>query len=157
MVGGDEIAVNKVWPLLSTIGQHVVRAGPSGNGSLCKLLNNFVATWNMLGVSQAFILAEKFGLPAERLYTVMAQSSGNSYSLERNYTRITQKDFSSSFSLELGKKDMFLALDLAAEADLHLIPEDSIRNLFEHLIEQGCSQMDLSYIHMGVERMMSNK
>lgn len=157
MVGGDDAAVREVWDFLSIVGKHVVHTGSSGNGSLCKLLNNFAATWNMIGVSQAFIMATEFGLPLEQLYAVMARSSGQSYSLERNYPKIGKEDFSPGFSLELGKKDMFLALDLAQEAGLHLIAENDIRGIFDSLIAHGCSQRDLAYIHKGIEAALATQ
>jgi len=155
MVGGDDEAVRAVWPILALAGKHPIHLGASGSGSLAKLVNNFAASWNMLGVSQAFVLATRLGLPLDKLCAAMAAGSAQSYSLARNYPKISQEDYTATFSLELGAKDLFLAFEAADEAGLHLLAQGEVRELVERLLAQGLGASDLAILHKGVEAAMS--
>ena len=131
MVGGDEAAVQSVRPLLAQIGKQVEYVGPAGCGCIAKLLNNYVALWGMIGVSQAFLAASALNISTDRLYDVMSRSSGQSYSLSRNFPKIRSGDFSPNFSLTLAEKDLRLALQLMNDAGLTSFAEKDVRALFE--------------------------
>ena len=145
MVGGDDDAVATARPLLAQIGK-VEHVGPSGCGCIAKLLNNYVALWNMAGVSQAFLAASALGIPADRLYDVMNRSSGQSYSLARNFPKIRAQDFAPNFALDLAEKDLRLALDLMNQAGLKAFAEAPLRALFETSAREGGSR-DVAAIH----------
>lgn len=130
MVGGDEAAVQSVWPVLADIGKQVEHVGPAGCGCIAKLLNNYVALWGMVGVSQAFLAASKMAISPDRLYEVMTKSSAQSYSLNRNFPKIRKGDFSPNFSVALADKDLRLALNLMNDAGFAPFAEQELRNLF---------------------------
>ncbi len=146
MVGGDDDAVASVRPLLAQIGKQVEHVGPAGCGCIAKLLNNYVALWNMAGVSQAFLAASKMGISIDRLHDVMCRSSGQSYSLSRNFPKIRSQDFSANFSLSLAEKDLRLALDLMNAAGHKTFAEDQLRQLFERSAQAG-GERDVAAIY----------
>lgn len=137
MVGGDDEAVAAVRPLLAQIGKQVEHVGPAGCGCIAKLLNNYVALWNMAGVSQAFLAAAALGISLDRLYDVMNRSSGQSYSLTRNFPKIRAQDFAPNFALDLAEKDLQLALDLMKQAGVEVFAEGELRGLFEASARTG--------------------
>lgn len=131
MVGGDDAAIAQVKAVLSDIAAQVEHVGPAGSGSIAKLLNNYVALWGMVGVSQAFLAASKMDIDPERLYQVMAKSSGRSYSLDRNYPKIRDGNFKPNFALALAEKDLTLALDLMKDTGFPVFAESPLRKLFD--------------------------
>lgn len=137
MVGGDDDAVAAVRPLLVQIGKQVEHVGPAGCGCIAKLLNNYVALWNMAGVSQAFLAAAALGISLDSLYDVMNRSSGQSYSLTRNFPKIRAQDFAPNFALDLAQKDLRLALDLMKQAGVNVFAEGELRGLFEASARTG--------------------
>ena len=72
----DEAAVASLKPLLSLIGKQVEYVGEAGSGCIAKLLNNYVALWNMAGVSQAFLAAKALDLPRLALVGIVSADSG---------------------------------------------------------------------------------
>ena len=150
MVGGDEDAVAAVRPLLAQIGKQLEHVGPPGCGCIAKLLNNYVALWNMAGVSQAFLAARAMGISPERLYDVMNRSSGQSYSLSRNAPKILKQDFAPNFALDLAEKDLRLALDLMNQAGLQVFAEAELRELFATSARKGASR-DVAAIYQTLE------
>jgi len=146
MVGGDDAAVESVKSLLADIAAEVEHVGPAGSGSIAKLLNNYVALWGMVGVSQAFLAASKMDVDPDRLYQVMAKSSGRSYSLDRNYPKIRDGQFKPNFSLALAHKDLTLALDLMKGTGLPVFAESSLRKLFDSSNAQQAA-LDVAVIY----------
>jgi len=137
MAGAEDSAMAQARPLLQQIGKQVEHVGPPGCGCIAKLLNNYVALWNMVGVSQAFTAAQAVGISMDRLYEVMNRSSGQSYSLTRNFPKIRAQDFSPNFALDLAEKDLRLALELMNQAGLETFAQDELRGLFESSARAG--------------------
>jgi 3-hydroxyisobutyrate dehydrogenase len=81
MVGGSGEAFEKGDPILTAMGRRVVHCGPAGNGQAAKICNNMILGVSMIGVCEAFVLAEKLGLSHQALYDVASTSSGQCWSL----------------------------------------------------------------------------
>src|ERR1700759_1908974 len=58
-----------------------IRAGDPGAGQAAKICNNMVLGATMIATCEAFALAEKLGLDAERFFEIASKSSGQSWSL----------------------------------------------------------------------------
>lgn len=140
MVGGDDEAVRHAWPLLTVLGKQVEHVGSSGAGTIAKLLNNYVALWGMVGVSQALLAAKALGVSQQRLYEVMAKSSGRSYSLDRNAPKIISRNFRSDFSLDLAQKDLRLALELMQDVGLEPFARSELQDLFARSVRSDGSR-----------------
>src|SRR5690606_24795870 len=81
MVGGPEAAFAKAEPILNAMGKTVVHAGAAGAGQAAKICNNMILGVSMIAVSEAFVLAEKLGLDAQKLFDISSKSSGQCWSL----------------------------------------------------------------------------
>ena len=66
MVGGPEDAFERARPVLEKMGKTIVHAGSAGNGQAAKICNNMILGASMIVVSEAFLLAEKLGLDAQK-------------------------------------------------------------------------------------------
>ncbi len=81
MVGGDAGAFAKAEPILKPMAGRIVHCGEAGNGQAAKICNNMILGISMIGVSEAFTLAEKLGLSHKALFDVASTSSGQCWSL----------------------------------------------------------------------------
>ena len=81
MAGGSESAFARAEPILAVMGKTIVHAGPAGNGQAAKMCNNMILGVSMIAVSEAFMLAERLGLDARKLFDVASKSSGQCWSL----------------------------------------------------------------------------
>src|SRR5258708_6277847 len=81
MVGGGDDALARVLPVLEKMGKTIVHAGGAGNGQAAKICNNMILGVSMIAVSEAFVLAEKLGLDAQKLYDISSKSSGQCWSM----------------------------------------------------------------------------
>jgi 3-hydroxyisobutyrate dehydrogenase len=120
MVGGDNADVEKARPYLEKVGKTIIHCGGPGNGQAAKICNNMLLGISMIGVSEAFVLAEKFGLDAQMLFDVSSKSSGQCWSLTTYCpvpgmvpTSPANRDYTPGFSADMMLKDLRLANDAA--------------------------------------------
>ncbi|HJZ33312.1 MAG TPA: 3-hydroxyisobutyrate dehydrogenase [Hyphomicrobiaceae bacterium] len=81
MAGGTAAAFERAKPLLEAMGRRIVHCGEAGAGQAAKICNNMMLAINMIGVSEAFALAERLGLSHQALFEVASAASGQSWAL----------------------------------------------------------------------------
>ncbi len=81
MIGGAPEVFESARAILSAMGARLVHCGGAGAGQAAKLCNNMILGVTMIGVCEAFVLAEKLGLDHQALYDVASNSSGQCWSL----------------------------------------------------------------------------
>ena len=120
MVGGGDAAFARAKPFLETMGKTIVHAGGSGNGQAAKVCNNLILGASMIAVSEAFVLAEKLGLDAQKLFDISSKSSGQCWSLTTYCpvpgpvpTSPANRDYQAGFTAAMMLKDLKLAQDAA--------------------------------------------
>ena len=123
MVGCEEALFPEVEAALSPMARVVIHAGGAGAGQAAKICNNMVLGVSMLGVCEAFALAEKLGLAPERFFEIAAKSSGQCWSLTTYCpwpgpvpTAPSNRGYEGGFLTALMLKDLKLAQEAAASA-----------------------------------------
>ena len=116
MCGGEPADVERLRPLLETMGSLIVHAGPLGSGQAVKLINNAVAAANAATLAQALIVAGAQGLDLDALVEVMAAGSGASTMLSLKAGPMRAHDYTTLFKTEHMLKDVRLALEEALAA-----------------------------------------
>jgi 3-hydroxyisobutyrate dehydrogenase len=81
MAGGTAEAFARAEPILTQMGRKVVHCGEAGAGQAAKICNNMILGISMIGVAEAFVLAERLGLSHQALFDVASTSSGQCWSL----------------------------------------------------------------------------
>src|SRR6267142_1647604 len=82
MVGGDARDFEEARPVLAAMGANIIHVGPVGSGEVAKLCNNLIAGVAAVAVSEAFRIAEGFGVDPKVLTDVISKSSGNTWVME---------------------------------------------------------------------------
>ena len=120
MVGGSDEAFGRASPVLENMGKTIVHAGGPGTGQAAKICNNMILGASMIVVSEAFLLAEKLGLDAQRLFDIASKSSGQCWSLTSYCpvpgpvpTSPANRDYQAGFSAAMMLKDLKLAQSAA--------------------------------------------
>ena len=117
MVGGDESAFERAKPVLDPLAGKMIHCGASGAGQAAKLCNNMVLAVQQIAIGEAFVLAEKLGLPAQSLFDVITGATGNCWAVHTNCpvpgpvpTSPANNDFKPGFATALMNKDLGLAM-----------------------------------------------
>jgi len=121
MCGGTEEAFAKAEPFLNSMGKNVIHAGGAGNGQAAKVCNNMILGISMIGISEAFALADKLGLDAERLFAISSKSSGSCWAMLNHLpvagiveTAAANRDWKPGFATAMMLKDLRLSQEAAA-------------------------------------------
>ncbi|HSE77720.1 MAG TPA: 3-hydroxyisobutyrate dehydrogenase [Alphaproteobacteria bacterium] len=126
MVGGGEKSFSRALPLLQAMGKTIVHAGGPGNGQAAKICNNMILGISMIAVCEGFLLAEKLGLEAQKLFDISSKSSGQCWSMT-NYcpvpgpvpTSPANRDYRPGFTAAMMLKDMRLSQQAAQQAGVN--------------------------------------
>ncbi|MDO3636081.1 3-hydroxyisobutyrate dehydrogenase [Mycolicibacterium arseniciresistens] len=117
MVGGDDAAVERARPVLDPMAGKIIHCGASGAGQAAKLCNNMVLAVQQIAIGEAFVLAEKLGLPAQSLFDVITGATGNCWAVHTNCpvpgpvpASPANNDFKPGFATALMNKDLGLAM-----------------------------------------------
>ena len=123
MVGGAEAAFARAEPILQAMGKTIVHAGGAGNGQAAKICNNMILAVSMIGVSEAFVLAERLGLDHQKLFDIVSTASGQCWALTTYCpvpgpvpTSPANRDYQAGFTAAMMLKDLRLAQDAAQKA-----------------------------------------
>jgi 3-hydroxyisobutyrate dehydrogenase len=151
MAGGEPEAFAKAEPLFDVMGKRAVHCGPAGAGQAAKICNNMILGISMIGVCEAFALAEKLGLDRQRLFDVVSTSSGACWSVT-TYCPVpgvgpkspADNAYRPGFAAELMLKDLGLAQQAAGSVDAATPLGAEARRLYEAFVGEGGRGRDFS-------------
>lgn len=109
MCGGEDRWLDRIEPVLRTVGKDVYRLGAVGAGQIGKMLNNYLLWNSVVANYEALRLGGRLGLDLEALRQSLMLSSGNNWALE-TWLR--------SRPMPWAEKDMRIVLQHADDAAL---------------------------------------
>jgi len=121
MVGGDEDAVKRCWPVFEVMAKHIFHLGDIGMGQAYKLVNQ-LATISIGTITRECVnLGLKAGLDLQKMLDVMRVSTGNSWNLQSLDSKVKARTLQPAAKAPapkapprtIGAKDRKLALELA--------------------------------------------
>jgi 3-hydroxyisobutyrate dehydrogenase len=153
MVGGTEQAFKRAEPVLGNMGKAVIHAGGAGAGQAAKICNNMMLGIHMIGTCEGFAMAQKLGLDPQVFYDIASVSSGQSWSVT-SYCPIpgvgpktpADNDYKGGFATALMLKDLKLAMEAAATADIDPRMGRRAKELYEAFDAAGNGGLDFSAI-----------
>jgi 3-hydroxyisobutyrate dehydrogenase len=161
MVGGPDRAVAAARPLLDAMGARVVHAGGPGAGQAAKICNNLILGVSMIGVCEAFALADALGLDRQKLFDVASTSSGQCWSLT-TYCPVpgpvpaapSNRAYRPGFTAAMMLKDLKLGQEAASAGDVPTPLAAEAAALYALFCNAGGRARDFSAIFemIGAER-----
>lgn len=146
MVGGDEAVFEKHRSLLGTMGSSVVRVGEVGAGNTAKLANNMIVAVNIAAVSEALVFAKKAGVDPERVYQAIRGGLAGSTVMDAKAPMMLARDFKPGFRIELHRKDLNNALQVAQSMEVAVPLTDQMMEMLDYLMAHDEGQADHSAI-----------
>jgi 3-hydroxyisobutyrate dehydrogenase len=137
MVGGPEEQFTRARPLFDAMGDTVTHVGGHGDGQAVKLVNQILVVHNMLGVSEALLLAAAEGLDLERTLDAVSGGAAGSWMLSNRGPQAIVRDWSPGFTIDLQQKDLRLVLDAFERLQIPAIGTSVISQLYATLQRRG--------------------
>jgi 3-hydroxyisobutyrate dehydrogenase len=153
MCGGEDSAFAATKPVLESMGRRIIHCGAAGAGQAAKICNNLILGISMIGVAEAFALAERLGLSHQALFDVASASSGQCWALT-SYCPVpgpvpaspANNGYEPGFAAALMLKDLTLAQDAAAASGAVTPLGRHAREIYEAFAASGHGGVDFSGI-----------
>ncbi|MEC5321947.1 3-hydroxyisobutyrate dehydrogenase [Aurantimonas sp. A3-2-R12] len=153
MVGGGEDAFAKGKTLFNIMGQKAVHCGAAGAGQAAKICNNMILGISMIGVCEAFHLADKLGLDRQAMFDVASTSSGSCWSINTycpapgiGPKSPADNDYKPGFAADLMLKDLNLSQEAAESAGATTELGRHARDIYDAFVAAGGKGRDFSAI-----------
>lgn len=134
--GCNRQTFERLLPLLTVMGRRVLHTGDLGSASQLKVVTNYLATANLIAVTEALAACAKVGLDLGVAYEAIAASSGTSFVHETESQVILNGSRDINFTMDLVKKDVGLFNSMAHEAGMTLELAALVAKVFDDGIER---------------------
>lgn len=153
MVGGADAAFARANPILANMGKVIIYAGKAGHGQAAKICNNMILGISMIAVSEAFTLAERLGLSADKFFEISSQSSGACWAMLHNCPAPhilpeapSSHDYKPGFAAKMMLKDLKLSQDAARHVGLNTELGAQAEKIYQNFFDQNQGDLDFSAI-----------
>jgi 3-hydroxyisobutyrate dehydrogenase len=154
MVGAAPEDFAEARPVLECLGANVIHVGPVGSGEVAKLCNNLIAGVAAVAVSEAFRIAEGFGVDPKVLTQVIAKSSGNTWVMEHMHPvpglvakASSSRDYAPGFTTDLMAKDLGLAVNAARQLRVPVFVAPAAQQVLRLASSHGLGRKDFAVVY----------
>jgi 3-hydroxyisobutyrate dehydrogenase-like beta-hydroxyacid dehydrogenase len=146
MVGGEAAVLARVRPVLDALARELHHVGPLGSGYIVKLVNNVMSMGNMVVAAEAMVLGVRAGMDPERLFEILKNSGGRSHHFLKRMPNVLAGDFTPNFSIALSRKDVGLALGMAAGLGMPMHVASAVKQIYETAMAEGLGSEDMAAV-----------
>ena len=145
-IAGDAAAKKRLQPVLEILGQRVYDFGEEASrANVVKLCVNFSIAAAIESMSEAFALAEKSGIDRTQIYQLFSETLFNCPIYNGYGKSIAEQDHDSAgFKLELGLKDITLALQAGHNSQTPMPIGSLVRDRLLSALAKGRGDLDWS-------------
>ncbi|HZV94320.1 MAG TPA: 3-hydroxyisobutyrate dehydrogenase [Candidatus Nitrosocosmicus sp.] len=154
MVGGAPADFEAARPALAAMGANVIHVGEVGSGEVAKLCNNLIAGVAAVAVSEAFRIAEGFGVDPKVITEVISKSSGNTWVMEHMHPvpglvarSASTNEYRPGFMTDLMCKDVGLAVDAARGLRIPLFVAPAAQQVYRLASSHGLGRKDFTSVY----------
>ena len=154
MVGGETADVQEALPALQAMGANVIHVGPVGSGEVAKLCNNLISGVAAVALSEAFRIAEGFGVDPKIVTEVISKSSGNTWVMEHMHPvpglvarAASTNEYRPGFMTDLMCKDLGLAVDAARALRVPVFVAPAAQQVYRLASSHGLGRKDFTSVY----------
>jgi 3-hydroxyisobutyrate dehydrogenase len=154
MVGGAAEDFAEAKPALDAMGANIIHVGAVGAGEVAKLCNNLIAGAAFVAVSEAFRIAEGYGVDPKVLTQVISKSSGATWVMEKNHpvpgidpNSSASRDYMPGFMTDLMAKDLGLAVSAARDKRVPVAVAAAAQQVYRMASAHGLGRKDCASVY----------
>ena len=144
MAAGDDAAIERVRPLLQSMGRSVTACGAVGNAHALKALANTINACAMINVIEAMTIGQRFGLDAQFMAeALLPMINGRQHPLEKKVIpQILTRQFNTGMAMGLIAKDIGIAVSTAKSIGAYAPLAECTHRLWQDAVEKFGAQRD---------------
>ena len=137
MVGGDLNLLNQHMDIFQSMGATITHCGKNGAGQITKACNQIIVASQMVGVSEALLLAKKSGVDLNSVISAISQGAASCWTLTNRAPDMIKGDFTPGFFAEYQYKDLCIAVDSGREFGSPMPQTMVAHELYKSMVENG--------------------
>ena len=158
LVGGKRQTLEKVRPILQTMGNRIVYVGDNGMAASMKLVLQMHSATIMLSLAESLALASRLGLDPSLVLDILNNSIMRTYASQNKGRKVIEAEYSREHALQ----SMTENLDLVAESarEMQMTPPPLLvraREIYHSAVAHGKGELDFSAVTTEMERIMKVK
>lgn len=144
MCGGKQDHYDRALPIMDAYAKAVELFGDTGSGQLVKMCNQICIAGLVQGMSEAINFAEKAGLDAKQMASLVSQGAGGSWQLSNRAGTMVDNKFDYGFAVDWMRKDLGIALDEAKNVGVALPVTAVVDQFYADVQSMGGGRWDTS-------------
>jgi len=144
MCGGAEQDYDKASPIMDVYAKAMERFGGVGSGQIAKMCNQICIAGLVQGMSEAINFAEKSGIDAKQMASLVSNGAGGSWQLANRAETMVDNKFDYGFAVDWMRKDLGIALDAAKELGVSLPVTALVDQYYAEVQQLGGGRWDTS-------------
>ncbi|MEM2337386.1 MAG: NAD(P)-dependent oxidoreductase [Candidatus Bathyarchaeia archaeon] len=157
LAAGKKEVVDKVKPILETMGKKIWYIGDTGSGCAMKLTMNLHLHIITGAFAESITFGAKAGLDPALIVEIWNNSIFKTYITETKGKKVIDGDWTPAFTLELAAKDTRLAVEMAREVGACVPLGSLIEQLYNTAIANGMKSLDYCALAAMYERLSNVK
>jgi len=149
LVGGSDEAVRTAQPVFSVLGRETIHLGPTGSGTLMKLVNNFICGVQAASLAEGLKLIDAGGLDRAKALSILTSGAPGSGIVKRVAEKVTANEYTPNFMLRWMAKDLSYAVREASERNIPLHTASAALSIFQRAVAEGHGDEDFSAVTKG--------
>jgi 2-hydroxy-3-oxopropionate reductase len=146
MVGGDAGALEKVMPVLMSMGKTVTHVGDAGAGQIAKAANQIMVAAQMVAMGELLVFAQKAGADPQKVVAAIKGGAAQCWSLDVKPPRLFAGNRTPGFKAHMQAKDLNIILETAREYGVPLPGTAENAQLFNAMLQMGMGELDNSAV-----------
>ena len=152
MIGGEKSTVKKIMPIFKILGNKINHVGKSGSGQIAKACNQIIVAQTINAVSEAFLIADKFGVNKSKIRDALMGGFANSKILEVHGNRMLKNSYAPGFKTKLHAKDLRIAHNISLKKNLKLSGLNLVNKYMAICNNDGNSEKDSSAYYKTIKK-----
>lgn len=137
MVGGKQETFDKMFAILSLLGNNVNLIGTNGYGQHCKMCNQIAVAGAVAAMSEALVYMQAYNLNTDVVLKAIGSGAAQSWQLNNTAPRVLKNDLDPGFFIKHFTKDMRIAKQEMEKKHIHLNMLESVYQMYDYLEHHG--------------------
>lgn len=157
LLSGPPAAREAVQEMLGAVSNTVFYLGDGEEARVMKLALNMLLGTTVVGLCEALVLGERWGLDWQSMLDIVGSSAVASPFVKYKAPLLAKRDFPPGFSTDLLAKDLGLALSLARETGSDVEVTERASQVVERAIGSGLGEVDSVSLVVFLERLAEGR
>lgn len=154
MVGGKADTLERVRPILATLGTTIVHVGDHGAGQVAKACNQMLVAQTIIAVAEALLFAQANGVDPEKVRSALLGGFAQSRVLDVHGQRMLNDDFKPGFKMRLHQKDLAIVAAELERLGIQLPGIMMAQHLFSQLVDENMLEADSAAVYRMLARQL---